>query len=115
MNLTYEKPPAVEGALIVRLNGNLNAQTADKLWESASQQVDQGARIVVLDFARVTILTSAGIGMLVRLHTRLKGLQGGLAIFGCSDRIREIFAIVMLTEILKVCDTEAQAWAAIDV
>ncbi len=112
MNITYEKPPEVEGALIARLDGSLNALTADQLWETASKQVDQGARIVVLDFTKITMLTSAGIGILVRLYTRLNDREGSLAVFGCSPKIREIIAIVMLEQILHVCNSEDQAWEA---
>ena len=79
------------------------------LWESASQLVDRTTRFLVFDFTKITMMTSAGIGTLVRLHTRLQGLGGGLAIYGCSSRVREIFSIVMLDKILAVHDTESEA------
>jgi anti-anti-sigma factor len=113
MQVIYEHPPDRPGVLIARLSGSVNALAADQLWQSTTQQIEDGTRFVVFDFTGVTMLTSAGIGILVRLYTRLKDRDGGLAIFGCSEKIREIFAIVMLTEILKVCDTEADAWGAI--
>ena len=113
MNVTYEKPTNLVGALTARLDGTLNALTADELWESASQRTDEGIRFVVFDLTKVTILTSAGIGVLVRLYTRLNDREGGLAIYGCNPRIREIITIVMLDKILNVCDTEDEAWEAI--
>jgi len=113
MRVTYENPPEVEGGLIVHLVGSLNVQSAAMLWETASQLVDATTRFVVIDFTRVTMLTSAGIGILVRIYTRLKGHGGGLAIFGCNAKIREIFAIVMLNDVLHVCGSETEAWEAI--
>ena len=113
MNVTYEKLTNLVGALTARLDGTLNALTADELWESASQRTDEGIRFVVFDLTKVTILTSAGIGVLVRLYTRLNDREGGLAIYGCNPRIREIITIVMLDKILNVCDTEDEAWEAI--
>jgi len=113
MQVTYDRPPDHEGALIARLDGTLNALTSDELWESASQQTDEGTRFVVFDFTKVAMLTSAGIGILVRLYTRLNDREGGLAIYGCNPKIREIITIVMLDKILNVCDTEDQAWEAI--
>ena len=113
MQVTYDRPPKHDGALIIRLGGTLNVLTADELWESASQQIDEETRFFVLDFTKVAMLTSAGIGILVRLYTRLKEREGGLAIYGCNPRIREIITIVMLDKILNVCDTEDQAWEAI--
>jgi anti-anti-sigma factor len=113
MHITYENPPTRPGALVAHLSGVFNVDAAGQLWESASQLVDKETRFVVFDFTRVTVLTSAGIGILIRLFTRLKGYEGGLAIFGCSSKIREIFNIVMVDEILKVRDNEDQAWDAI--
>ncbi len=111
MQVNFEHPPDRPGVLIVRLSGSVAALEADQLWESTAQQLDYETRFVVFDFTGVTMLTSAGIGILIRLYTRLKASGGGLAIFGCSARIREIFTIVMLDKVLKVCDTEAEAWA----
>jgi len=113
MHVSYENAPEAEGALIVHLAGSLDVHGANMLWETASQLIDEETRFVVMDFTKVTILTSAGIGILIRLFTRLKGYEGGLAVFGCSSKVREIFTIVMVDRILKVCDNEDQAWEAI--
>ncbi len=114
MKLNYDRPTDHNRALLVRISGAITALEADQLWKFVSREIGDETRFVVLNFTRVTMLTSAGIGILVRLYTRLKGYEGGLAIFGCTARIREIFAIVMLTEVLKVCDNEAQAWDALN-
>lgn len=113
MHISYETPPELEGGLIVRLDGALNALTADQLWETSSQLIDEKTRFVVVDFTKLSILTSAGIGILVRLYTRIKSLEGGLAVYGGSAKIRDVITIVMLDKILHVCDDEDQAWEAI--
>jgi hypothetical protein len=82
MKLSYEPIPGLSGGLFVRLSGNLEINGAMKLWD---------------------------IGTLVRLLVRLRGYGGSIAIFGCSDKICEVFEIVMLREILHVCDNEAEA------
>jgi anti-anti-sigma factor len=115
MKVNYENPPGRPASLIGHLEGAFDAGGATMLWESASQLVDEDNRFVVLDLTGVTIVASAGLGILVRLHTRLKGLGGGLAIYGCSPKIREIIDLVMLTSILKVSDSEAEAWQALGV
>ena len=110
MNMSFEPSSAIEGATLVRLEGTLDANAAIELWEAISGRVSHATRFVAFDFSRVKILTSAGIGTLVRLFTRLKGYGGGLAVFGCTSKVCEIFDIVMLREILGVCETEAEAW-----
>ena len=44
-----------------------------------------------------------------RSFTLLKPQGGSLAVFGCDPKVREIFRIVMLEEILKVCETREEA------
>ena len=111
MKLMYEPIPNREDGLLVRLSGNLEVNGAARLWEDVSARADEETRYFVFDFSDVPIVTSAGIGMLVRLLVRLRGYGGTVAIFGCSDKIVEVFSIVMLQEILHVCDGEDEALA----
>ena len=99
----------VDGILTVRLDGALEIDGADQLWAEASQRVGPEERFFLFDFSEVTIITSAGIGALVRLLIRLQKFGGALAIFGCSDKICDVFDIVLLKQVLQVCDSEREA------
>jgi len=114
MKLACEFPPDRPGCIVSRVEGTFDADGADLLWESVAQVVDDETRFVVFDFSDVSVLTSAALGILIRLRTRLQGFGGGLAIFGCSDKVREIIDIVMLAEVLGVRDTPDEAFAAIE-
>jgi len=109
MKLKFEPDPMIADGLIVRLSGNLEINGATQLWEDVSNRAGEDTRFFIFDFSDVPIVTSAGIGTLVRLLVRLRGFGGAIAICGCSDKICEVFDIVMLEDILKVCNTEAEA------
>ena len=109
MQLTYEADSEIEGALVLRLEGALEVNGAAKLWKMASEQAGDDARFFLFDLSNVHIVTSAGIGVLVRLLVRLQGFGGAVAIYGCSEKICEVFSIVQLDGILQVCDTEEKA------
>jgi anti-anti-sigma factor len=109
MQLSFEPDPTIPGCLVVRVSGNLEVNGATKLWEEVSARAGEDTRFFIFDFSDVPIITSAGIGILVRLLVRLRGLGGTVAIFGCSDKICEVFEIVMLRNILHVCDSEDEA------
>jgi anti-anti-sigma factor len=111
MKLTYESMPRREDGLIVRLSGNLEVNGATQLWEDVSARANEQTRYFVFDFSEVPIVTSAGIGTLVRLLVRLRSFGGTIAICGCSDKIKEVFSIVMLQDILHVCESEDEAFA----
>ncbi len=109
MQLAYEVDSEIAGALVVRLGGSLEVNGAAKLWEMASEQANEETRYFLFDLTDVNIVTSAGIGVLVRLLVRLRGFGGAIAIYGCNDKIREVFTIVQLDGILQVCDSEQAA------
>ena len=109
MKVTFETETAFEKTLVVHLQGTIDVIGAESLWGSLSHRVSKDLPFVLMDLSEVGIVTSAGIGTMIRLYTRLKGYGGGLAIFGCTDRIREIFSIVMLEEILKVSKSLEEA------
>jgi anti-anti-sigma factor len=109
MKLSVEPDPAIPGGLVVRLSGNLDINGASQLWDDVSTRANDDTRFFTFDFTDVPIVTSAGIGTLVRFLVRLRGYGGAVAICGCSDKIREVFSIVMLDDILQVCDSEDEA------
>lgn len=111
MQVAFETDHEIDGGQVVRLQGPVDVVTADRLWEKISERVAQDVRFFLFDFSNVTIVTSAGIGMLVRLLIRLRGPGGTLAVFGCNEHICEVFDIVLLKDILHVCGSEDEARA----
>ena len=111
MKLSFEPDPTIAGGLVVRLSGNLEINGAAQLWDDVSTRAGQDTRFFIFDFSDVPIVTSAGIGALVRLLVRLQGFGGSLAICGCSGKICDVFSVVMLKEILQVSDSEEEARA----
>ncbi len=109
MRLEHEPELGLESGVVVRLSGALEVNAAAVLWQFAAAQAAAGTRFFRFDLTRVNILTSAGIGILVRLFVRLQKVGGSVAIHGCSDKVREVFTIVMLESTLGVCATEAEA------
>ena len=111
MEIKITRDREMDDALMVRLAGAIEIGVVEQLWKTTSDHVGKDARFLLFDFTDVTVITSAGIGALVRLLVRLQGVGGSLAIFGCSDKICEVFSIVMLRQILQLSGTEDEARA----
>ena len=109
MKLRCEPVADVPDGLAVRLSGNLEVDGATRLWEELTTGVAKDSRFFIFDLTDVPIVTSAGIGTLVRFLVRLRSSGGAVAICGCSEKIEEVFSIVMLTDILQVCASEKEA------
>ncbi|MEM9081956.1 MAG: STAS domain-containing protein [Planctomycetota bacterium] len=64
---------------------------------------------IVLDFSKVTMLPSVGLGMLIKLSTGCKKSGGKLAMFGLNDNLMNLLKISNLDKLLVVTQDEAKA------
>ena len=86
---------------VLKLGGHLNTNTAADL-EEALEPVFERTSKVVLDFADLEYLSSAGLRVLVATQKRVTAAEGALRIVNASDDIREVFDITGLIDVFDV-------------
>jgi len=99
---------------IVALTGELNAVSVDELRNQFKSwfQANPGLQNVVMDLADVTMIDSAGLGVLIAL-LKLVGERGGdLRLAGLQKRVRLVFEITRTHRIFEIFDTAEEAVAA---
>ena len=69
-------------------------------------------RYIVLDLAEVNSIDSSGLGLLVRLLTRVQSVHGDLKLCGVQSNIGELLRVTRLGTIFESHDTNAEAVAA---
>jgi anti-sigma B factor antagonist len=109
MELRCQPDGELEGTIVVVLNGSLDVQGAVELWERVTPELDANTPSLLIDLSSVDLITSAGIGALVRLLHRVQSLKGNIALFGPNPRVREVIGVVMLADILRLSDTAEEA------
>ena len=87
---------------VLKLGGHLNTNTAADLEEEALEPVFERTSKVVLDFADLEYLSSAGLRVLVATQKRVTAAEGTLRIVNASDDIREVFDITGLIDVFDV-------------
>ena len=97
----YIKTDYNEGVATLKLGGHLNTNTAADL-EAALEPVLEQTNQVVLDFADLEYLSSAGLRVLVATQKKITAAQGALRILNASDDIREVFDITGLIDVFDV-------------
>jgi anti-anti-sigma factor len=80
----------------VRIAGEVDLDTAEQL--AAGLEACHGT--VVVDLAGVTFIDSSGLGTLVRARNRLTSEGGGLLVAEPTERVRRLFELTGLTELL---------------
>jgi anti-sigma B factor antagonist len=74
---------------------------------------DPGERPLVLDFANVTLVSGAALGLLVTLYKRLRDQGSSLALCNVRPTIAEVFAVTRLNELFDVRDAEPSDLVAV--
>ena len=101
------------GATVLALSGRLDSNTCAALEAHLFQAIDGGAAALVVDFADLAYVSSAGLRVLLMGAKRLRASQGKLALCGLNDNIREVFAMSGFDKILTIAPSRAEALAAV--
>lgn len=96
-------------AVVATLEGSFDEAGAAALWEAVTPHVDAARSSLLIDLSGIRLITSAGVGVLVRLLHRVESLGGGMAVFGAGSRVREVIGVVRLEEALNLSASIAEA------
>ena len=111
MRVTCAQDTELRRALFAAAAGHMDVEGATQLWDVISPQLTETTPSLLLDLGGVDWLTSAGVGALIRVLTRVQKLGGGMSIFGAACRVQAVLRIVALDAILNVRPTADEARA----
>jgi anti-anti-sigma factor len=111
MNVVDEN---VGGTLVVQPSGRLDSNTSPAFEKHLVGHLDQGAMAVVIDFAQLEYISSAGLRVLLMGAKRAKQANGRIALCNLSDSIREVLEISGFLSILNVFSDRDAALSGID-
>lgn len=109
---------AVDGTLIVVFTDAqiLDATVIEQMHREMMTTLDEAQETrVVLDFSRVRFMSSAAMGMLVRVHKKCKQLKKALKLCGLAPQIQQVFRMTNLDRIFDLAPegiTARQAFAS---
>ena len=87
-------------ALEVKVKGRLDNYWTEHLRRNLEEVIREGAHGILLNLADISFLSSAGVGLLVKFHTQLKGIGGSLVITNPSERVKQVLDLCRLSPIL---------------
>ena len=98
-----------QGIVLVRIEGRLDAASAPLLEKKLLEQIEGGKYKILLDFAKVNYLSSAGMRLLISSTKTLKGVSGGLHLCSVSEEVLEIIKMAGFERIIQIFPTEQEA------
>jgi anti-anti-sigma factor len=109
MNVTIENVDA-SNALLVVLDGHLDATHYERVERDVVAAIDTSAhRRLVLDFAAVSFVSSAGIRTLINVVKRNRSRGGTVWLAAVRPQVHEVFDISGLTPLFRSAATRADA------
>lgn len=74
---------------LITLKDEFNVKAIKKTRETIENAIFTGNSNFIFDMSEVTFIDSGGIGLLMNLHKKLEKEQGGIALVGLSDSMKE--------------------------
>jgi anti-anti-sigma factor len=93
--------------LILRLIGRVDANTAPPLEEQVLKKIDAGQSKLLVDFAGVEYISSAGMRFLLSCTKKVKGVSGKFVVCSMSEGVIEVINMAGFNHILTIEADEA--------
>lgn len=91
-------------AYIVTAEGRVDSTNAHELDATLSQLISDGNKDLVLDLAKITYMSSAGLRAIVSALRSAKRRNGDVRIGAASERVVEVFSLAGLTPLFQMFD-----------
>lgn len=113
MRWTKISPRETGGVTVLDLEGVMALSNEDVLVTTVAKAIEKGARKFVLNFENCPHLDSGGLGEIVRAYTACTRHGGSLVLANVHPRIKHLFEITKLTDVVVSHDSEARAVQAL--
>ena len=90
------------------ISGKLDSETSAEFDQHIRQSIAGGASIIILDMASLEMITSAGVGVIMKTQTTLAKRAGELMMLNMQPQIKKVFEIVRLLPTLTVFENRAE-------
>lgn len=102
MNININVTEQTDDRVKVAIAGEIDAFTAPKLRETLDPISKKENLTLIADLSEVNYMDSTGIGVFVGLFKGIKANGGHLQLVGLSDRLKRLFDITGLADIMDI-------------
>jgi len=109
----HERPSGIQGVTLLAVDGGLDHTNTDTFVQAMYQALDAGSSCVVLDLARLSYISSWGLGSLVRVHHHFAARGGRVAFANLHSAVASILRLSHLDRLFDLYPTVESALAAV--
>jgi anti-sigma B factor antagonist len=94
---------------VVEVDGQLIVGNRQELKQRVLEEIEKGARKVLVDFARAGYIDSSGLGVLVSLAKKIRETGGDLRLANLNDDLQTLFELTKLDTLFQISDSRERA------
>ena len=89
--------------LIVHIKGDLNVKTSPILEDELTKSIS-GVKKLILDFAEVEYISSAGLRVLLAMEKSMRRQQGSMTLRNVNPAVKEIIRLAGFLQVMHIED-----------
>ncbi len=94
---------------IVEVEGQLIVSNRQELKSTVLDQLDKGARKVLVDFGRTSYIDSSGLGVLVSMSKKVREMGGDLRLANLNEDLQTLFELTKLDTLFQISESRERA------
>ncbi len=94
---------------VITVDGFLDAHTAPQFEEALQREIADGRVKLIADCARLTYISSAGLGVFMGFIEEVREQQGDIKVCGLTPKVRQVFEILGFETIFELFETVPEA------
>ena len=102
------------GIFVINIDGEIDASSSIQLDEVLSKSVTGDHSKIIVDGEQLSYISSAGLGVFMSYLEDIKAYKIRLAIFGLNEKVRNVFEILGLDQLLNIVDKKDEATALVN-
>ena len=93
-----------DGLSVIKLEGFVDAHTAPQFENAVQAEVDSDRLRIVVDCAKLSYISSAGLGVFMSFIEELRERGGDIKISGLAPKVKHTFEILGFQDIFEMPD-----------
>lgn len=101
-----------DGVRILALDGYLDAHTAPQFEKAIQEEFEGGRKYIVVDCAKLTYISSAGLGVFMSFIEEIRDAGGDIRLAGIVPKVYQVFEVLGFPSLFQIFDTMPAAAAS---
>lgn len=112
IDFTVQPAGENDDILVMAITGQLDNTSADYFFDCVQGEVEDGESKVIIDCKGLEFISSMGLGMLIRLQSRLAKMGGTVKLANVTGVVASVIRTVRLDSLFGIYDSVDEAVAS---